>query len=336
MIIWALVDDRTGSNNQSIAVAEKLSTYYIIKKIVYNKLVVLPNFIRNDSLIGIDLVNSSDIAYDLPDVVICAGRRLSPVALNIKKRSKGKTFVINIMDPDFNFDKFDVILLPEHDNLSKRRLKNKNIITTVGSLNRVNLNKVAEEAKKWNEFFVDYNRPLVSLIIGGDTKDRSYNPKEFGLMINNLSKLVNKISGTLLLTTSRRTSDACNEEIRKNINCDYYLYDWKWENDKRNIKKNSLGNPYYAMLGVSDFLIVTADSMSMISECCSTGRPTYIYMPRNSVGKKHLRFCDYLLKNNYVKEFNKSTNDLAKYSYEPLNELERVIKIIIEKIEEKR
>ena len=103
MIVWALTDERVGGNNQSIAVAEKLSPYYIIKKINYNSLIFLPNIIRRGSLLGVDKGTSDNIEQDLPDVVVCAGRRLSSVALNIKKRSGGRAFVINIMNPNMSF-----------------------------------------------------------------------------------------------------------------------------------------------------------------------------------------------------------------------------------------
>jgi mitochondrial fission protein ELM1 len=35
-------------------------------------------------------------------------------------------------------------------------------------------------------------------------------------------------------------------------------------------------NPYFAMLGVADAIIVTADSVSMVSEAAATGKPVYI------------------------------------------------------------
>ena len=119
MRVWILTDDRTGGNNQSIAVGESLSTDCIVKKISYNFFVKLPNFIRKDTLIGVNKKESSDIQKDLPDVVVCAGRRLSSIALYIKKLSKGKTFVINILNPNLPYDKFNLVLLPFHDNTPK-------------------------------------------------------------------------------------------------------------------------------------------------------------------------------------------------------------------------
>ncbi len=333
MVIWILTDNRIGSNNQSIAIGESLGGYCIKKNIVYNKMILLPNIVRQSSLLGIDKKNSDNIFDDLPDVVICAGRRLSSVALNIKKRSNNKTFVINIMNPNLNFKKFDLIILPKHDCTNKHILdKCKNIIETNGTLNRVNREKICEENSKWNEFFKNYKHPLYSLIIGGDTKDYKFDPGYFGKMVKKLSEIVIKAGGSLLITTSRRTSDLCIKEMKLNLRCNYYLYDWKLENDESNMNKNKLGNPYYALMGISDFLIVTGDSMSMVSECCSTGKPVYIYMPEDSMAKKHKLFCNNLLKNGIVKVFNDLTEEIEHYNYVPLDEVNRIKNVINNKI----
>lgn len=335
MIVWALTDDRVGSSNQSIAIAEKLSRYYVIKRIVYNTFIRIPNFLRRDTLVGISKKQSSDLKEELPDIVVCAGRRLSSVALNIKKRSHGRTFIINIMNPNLPYNSFDVLLFPVHDNTPHKHLEKSSIIETHGSLTRVNTIKVEEESEKWSEFFKNYKRPLISLFVGGDVKNRRYDNEEFGIMVSNLANMVNKMGASLLITTSRRTSNECTNQVRKKSNCDHYIYDWKWENDQRNLMKSELGNPYFAFLGLSDFLIVTGDSMSMISEACSTGKPTYVYMPRRSLSEKHLRFCDEMLKQGYIKEFDRNTELVQKYNYNPLNELDRVVNMILKKMEER-
>ena len=332
MIVWVLTDDRVGSNNQSIAIAERLSDYYIIKKILYNSFIGLPNFIRGSSLIGVDKINSSNILDELPDVVICAGRRLSSVALNIKKRNRNRTFIINLMNPNLSYEKFDLLLLPKHDNTPQKFIDMGNVVETNGGLNGINEAKIEAEIEKWSKFFIGYKRPIVSLIIGGDTKNYKYNPNDFGHMITKVSDIVNGISGTLLITTSRRTSKECLNKIRQKVTCDYYLYDWKWENDSRNLTRNNLGNPYYSLLGLSNYLIVTGDSISMISESCATGNPIYLYMPKHTLSKKHYRFCELMVEQGYTRELNENTVKFEDYNYKPLNELDRVVNIICEKL----
>jgi len=334
MKIWILTDNRIGSNNQSIAIAEKLSSDYITKKIEYNSLIKLPNFIRRSSLLGIDLSKSDSLDGSYPDLLISAGRRLSSVALNIKKKSGGKTFIVNIMDPNLPYNKFDLVLLPQHDNISETmKIKYPNIIETIGSVNRIQSTKMKSEAKKWETELKKLPKPYIAFIIGGDTKNTTFPPNKFGEITKALSNLANTMNGSLLITTSRRTSPACLQALKENLNCKYYLYDWNDENLKSEEQKNPLGNPYFAYMGISDYLVVTGDSMSMVSEACSTGKPVYVYMPNQALGKKHKRFCAKLITKGYIKEFNESTKKLETYKYSPLNEAKRITGILMKKLE---
>jgi len=335
--IWVLTDNKIGSNNQSIALAEQLFPHYTTKKIEYNNFIKLPNFIRRESLLGINLKKSDDLnTNEYPDILICAGRRLSSVALNIKNKSQGKTFIINIMNPNLPYNKFDLILLPKHDNTNKKTLaKNSNIIETNGSLNQVKLDRMENESAKWQMELSRMPKPRIGFIIGGDTKNTTFPAEDFGQTTKALSDLTNKLNGSLLITTSRRTSANCLAKLKDNLNCKHYLYDWNNENTKATEHKNPLGNPYFAYMGTSDYIVVTGDSMSMVSEACSTGKPVYVYMPDSALGKKHKRFCKRLLENGYIKEFNKNILDLEKFKYEPLNEAKRVAGIVMKKIEKK-
>lgn len=334
MIVWALTDYSIGNNSQTIAVAEKLSRYYIVKNIVYNFFAELPNFIKRDTLIGVNKKESSILNEELPDVVVCTGRRLACVALYIKRLSKGRTFIINIKDPKLPYNKFDALIFPNYDFTSKNVLKKyNNIIEVYGSLNEISKEKIKSETEKFKPFFKNFKKPFVSFIAGGDTKNYKYDPKNFGIMVSNLSNIINKEQLSLFITTSKRTSYECINQIRRKTNCDHYLYDWTWEHDSRNIMKSELGNPYYAILGLSDFFIVTGDSISILSEVCSTGKPVYVYMPKRYLSEKHYNFCNKLLNDGYIKKFNKNTLNFEKYKYKPLSELDRITKILLKKIQ---
>jgi uncharacterized protein len=237
------------------------------------------------------------------------------------------------MGPNLPYDKFDMILLPQHDNIDKTvKTKYPNIIETTSSINRVQHKKIDSESKKWKKELSKLPKPYIGFILGGDTKDTKFPTEAFGRISKTLSNLTNKLGGSLLITTSRRTSRACIEAMKVNLNCKYYLYDWNDEDEKLADKKNPLGNPYFAYMGISDYLVVTGDSMSMVSEACSTGKPVYVYMPNEALAKKHKRFCQGLMSNNYIKEFREETKKLENYKYKPLNETQRIVNIIKQKI----
>lgn len=333
MKIWVLTDNRIGSNNQSLSLAEQINRKFTEKKIVYNSWIRLPNFIRQSTLWGVDVGKSSKMNKGYPDVLICAGRRLSSVALYIKKKSKGKTFVINIMKPNLNFKKFDLLVIPQHDALKKNYA---NIVESIGCLNKVKKDRIKSETKKWKKEFSKLPRPLIGFSIGGDSKTRKFDPELFGKITKALSKITKKLGGSLLITTSRRTSSACVEALKTNLDCKNYFYDWGDENSKPKDKKNPLGSPYFAYMGASDFIVVTGDSMSMVSESCSTGKPVYIFAPEDNVGKKHLRFCKKLVKDGFAKFLTTKTSKFDKFKYKPLNEAKRISRLIKKKLADKK
>ncbi|MDR0369020.1 MAG: mitochondrial fission ELM1 family protein [Candidatus Peribacteria bacterium] len=313
--IWVLFDNKVGSNKQSLALAENLGGNIIIKNIKYTKFIKIPNFIRGSSLIGIDTKNSNDFSTDYPDIVIATGRRLASVLLHIKKHSK-KTKIIAVLKPDLNLNKFDIVILPNHDNVH-----GKNIINFNGSLANFDKNDIEKECKKWEEVFNNYKRPLVSILLGGDNKNKKFSPTK---MKNFVEKIITA-KNSVLITTSRRTSDECIESIKKSIESksNVYFYDWK--------KNQGQDNPYTAMLWSADFLVITGDSISMIVESCTTGKPVYIYMPQESLTEKHYLFCRQLVSQKIAMEF-KNNSNLKNYKYKALDEIQRVCKEIKNKL----
>jgi hypothetical protein len=74
-------------------------------------------------------------------------------------------------------------------------------------------------------------------------------------------------NGSLLISTSARTSKRTVEEFQRQFTVPNCLYDWRADDES---------NPYFGILALSDELIVTADSISMLGEACATGKPVYM------------------------------------------------------------
>ena len=58
--------------------------------------------------------------FDAPDfdIIISCGRKSVIPSLALKKKYKEKIFTIHIQDPKVSLDKFDLIICPEHDNIT--------------------------------------------------------------------------------------------------------------------------------------------------------------------------------------------------------------------------
>ena len=50
-------------------------------------------------------------------------------------------------------------------------------------------------------------------------------------------------------------------------------------------------------------IVVTGDSMSMVSEACETRKPVRIYYNTKFCSNKHIRFCNSLIKKKYAFPF---------------------------------
>ena len=56
-------------------------------------------------------------------------------------------------------------------------------------------------------------------------------------------------------------------------------------------------------LSLSNEIVVTGDSMSMVSEACETNKPVRIYYNTKFCSNKHIRFCNSLIKEKYAFPF---------------------------------
>ena len=88
----------------------------------------------------------------------------------------------------------------------------------------------------------------------------------------------------MLVTTSARTLEQTTDALFSGIESPSLLYKWK---------KDDPDNPFFAFLGLADHVIVTADSVSMMTEACATGRPVYLYdTGENRTSMKHNPWLD--------------------------------------------
>ena len=157
----------------------------------------------------------------------------------------------------------------------------------------------------------------IAINIGGSSKGEAIDKASAEKILDNLTLLAKKYDCGLLVTTSRRTDDTIKYQLRK-------------LNKKQNVLVyEGIGpNPYIGFLGLADTIIVSSDSINMISEACSTGKPVYII----TLGKNNKRkqsFLDAMQQEGRTRPFD---GHLQSWTYEALNETERVAAIIREKL----
>lgn len=172
----------------------------------YTGAVVLPNVLRGASTLGITPETLAEITEPFPDVAIAAGRRAAPLLRYIKKRSGGKTKIVQIMFPgNFGLSDFDLVVLPGHDGC---KLVRPNIMRTTGAPHRITPERLAAEKEKWAGVFESLPAPRIALIVGGATKDKPFTAEMAKDLADRSVALSQALGGgSFLVTTSRRTGE---------------------------------------------------------------------------------------------------------------------------------
>lgn len=239
----------------------------------------------------------------LPDLAIGCGRQAIAPLLALKKQSPD-IFTVYIQDPRMDESRFDLVIAPEHDNIS-----GPNIETMIGSPNRVTEAELAGQMLTFKDELYALPRPRAAILIGGTSKTHKLGKPQHDAHMQAAKSLIE--SGySLLITTSRRTPDFA-AETYKNI-----------ASDNDNIWGHFEGepNPYFAFLGGADIILVTEDSTNMLTEAAATGKPVFTLPMQGKAGKFQALY-DRLAERCNIRPFDGSTETV---NYEPLEETHRM------------
>ena len=125
--IWALFDDRVGSVNQAKGIIQALGDEYDVtyKHITYNRWASLPNCLLGASTAGISKDCPVDLSQPYPDIILSVSRRTTPIARYLKRKSQGKSKIVQLMYPgNCGIKELDLIIASQHD---AAKCKNGNI-----------------------------------------------------------------------------------------------------------------------------------------------------------------------------------------------------------------
>ena len=245
------------------------------------------------------------------DVVISCGRKSVIPSIFLKKKYKNKIINIHIQDPKVSIKNFDFIVVPEHDSL-----RGDNVLISKGAIHYLTKRELEENT--------DYLKPkinkekIVSLIIGGPNKYYDYDKKIINRIFNKIKKNFISKGFQLILIPSMRTP-------KKIINLAKENFD-----DNQIIVNDVDKKAYLSSLSLADYIIVTCDSTSMISEAAMTGKPIYIaQMPPIKKNERFKKFFETFESLNIVKELG---DNIENWNYEKLNETDKISGYIKDKL----
>lgn len=284
--VLILSDGKPGHVNQSIAFARLLDLDYIVRKVSmrnrFSKALMYLADRCNLSLKG--LFNVEGDFPQCPLVVSAGSETYYPN--RVLAKAMGARSVAIMLPKGFRYD-FDLIVAQQHDQPPER----KNILSLPVNLSFPEPQGLVARSN---------NKQCVSLIIGGSSR-------HFRIDVNSIEKQMQQIftlfpGADFMATTSRRTPP----EIEALVEQGPFRY--------KVIASKEQTNPIPDFLAISDYVFVTEDSTSMISEAVSFGKSNVEVLSLNKIGSsgKIERMILSLEQNKYLHVFDGKTDACNK------------------------
>ncbi|XP_008784047.1 mitochondrial fission protein ELM1 [Phoenix dactylifera] len=265
-----------------------------------------------------------------PLLVVASGRDTVSLASSIKRLAPEKVFLIQIQHPRSCLDRFDLVVTPRHDYyaltpsgqqeiprflqrwITPREPPGRNVVLTVGALHQVDSVSLRIAATAWHDELAPLPKPLLVVNIGGPTRHCRYGPDVAEQLVSSLYNVLASC-GSVRVSFSRRTPQKVSDIILRELGDHPKIYIWDGEGP----------NPHMGHLAWADAFVITADSISMLSEACSTGKPVYV------VGSEHSKwkfsaFHKALRERGLVRPFTGLEDISNSWSYPPLNDAAEV------------
>ena len=261
---WVILSDKRGDNGQVETIVAALP-FPVEQKYVH----MLPEYVLGKpryrpSLNHLDLSRSDPLEAPWPDLIITVGRRPSMVALWIRKESGNKTRIVLVGKPSGHMLDFSLVVASAENQMPPMH----NFLPTTLPLMRIAAGDVASEALDWQARFSKLEKPLIAVLVGGETNPFIMNRQVANDLIATAHWIVDELGGTPYVTTSRRTTPEVVEVLRRELPKGAVFYEWS---------ADAQDNPYRALLGSADGFIVTADSVSMMVEVIYLHKPLAIF-----------------------------------------------------------
>jgi mitochondrial fission protein ELM1 len=163
----------------------------------------------------------------------------------------------------------------------------------------------------WGDRLDHLPQPVVALLVGGPTRGTNLEPARAHALGVSVARAAAARGGSVVATTSRRTGTEAADALAAGLGRAMHLI-YRWGEPGE--------NPYLGFLAAADAVVVTSDSVAMISEACSTTVPVHVALPELA-GNRHRRLIASLIEAGQVRSFR---GHLGSWSRIPLDEAGRV------------
>ena len=239
------------------------------------------------------------VASVKPDFVISAGAKAAPVNFLFSRENAAKA--ISILRPgSVPTREFALVVLPRHD-LDAGQPVPSNFVMTHAAPNLIGKDYLDENVRgllnRYSHLKMNL-RNKMGILIGGDTKGVVLAPQQIRLIIHQLKEAAARFNLDLIVTTSRRTSPEVEQlliaELKEYDRCALLIIA-----NHANVPEAVGG-----ILGLSTLVVVSGESISMISEAASSGKKVVVFpvdgIDMKPLDNKYTRFIDDLGQQGYI------------------------------------
>jgi mitochondrial fission protein ELM1 len=232
-----------------------------------------------------------------PSLAIGCGGMAGAVLAALRRRAVG---VVQVQHPRIDIRGFDLIIANRHDELT-----GPNVFVVRTALHRVTPERLAAEGEAWRPRLAPLRRPLVAVLLGGSNGRYRLDRAVGAVLGHALAEMARRDGVGIAVTPSRRTDPAVTAIMRAALAT---AGGWVWDCAGE--------NPYFGMLALADLIIVTQDSVSMISEAAATAAPVMVAALPGSSRRQGL-FLEVMRREGRVRMFE---GRFAPWPVTPLND----------------
>ena len=264
--VWALLGPHRGDNNQVVALAEALGLPFETKELRYNALRRVPPALLGATFRSVDAASSRQLEAEPPELTISTGLRSVPVVRELKRRSGGRMRSVHLGFPRISPRHFDLVVpTPEYP------VPDASNVLRIPFALTPHAARAVERSDR--DLLSAYPKPRRLFLVGGPTLYWELPADTITAAVLYLVEATQRDGGSVLTVGSPRTPMDVLDALHSRLEDSSVPF----------LFEPGEGPPAYpALIEAADEIFVTADSVAMVADAVTTGKPVGLIPIANS------------------------------------------------------
>jgi KDO2-lipid IV(A) lauroyltransferase len=229
-----------------------------------------------------------------PDVVISCGARNAAVNSWVARNNRARSIAV-LPNKLLAFKQFDLVVVHQHDLMGKKAPAN--AVVTKAAPNLIDKAYLDENVKALvgrYQHLRNNVRTKMAVLIGGHAQGVVMSEQDMKIVLHQLKEVADAQGIDLLITTSRRTPPAIEQLVIREFK-DHPRTALLIIANKVNVPEAVGG-----VLALADIVVVSGESISMVSEAASSGKRTVVFAVGTTKNQKYAEFCQMLAHQSHI------------------------------------